>query len=133
MKALRWSGASLLGLLGGLLGLVGVILCATLILLPLGIPVVMLARRLFKTAGQLVVPKPVRHPVEQLKDSSSGSARSAWRSLRGGGSKASASAADGAATVSSGARSATSKAVSAAASKVRPSRTTRLRRRLHLA
>ena len=111
MKTLRWTGASLLGLVGGLLGLVGVILCATLVLLPLGIPVVMLSRRLFKTAGQLVVPKPVRHPVEQLKDSSSGSARSAWRSLRGGGREA----------------------VSTAASKVRPSRTTRLRRRLHLA
>ena len=111
MKTMRWTGASLLGLLGGLLGLVGVILCATLILLPLGIPVVMLSRRLFKSAGQLVVPRPVRHPVEHLKDSASESARSAGSSTS----------------------EATSKAASKVMSRVRPSRTTRLRRRLHLA
>ena len=111
MKALRWAGASLLGLLGGILGLVGVILCATLILLPLGIPVLFLAKRLFKSAGQLTVPRALRHPVQELKGSSASSASSG----------------------ASGVKEATSKAASKAASRVRPSRTTRVRRRLHLA
>jgi len=66
VKALRWTAASLVWLLGGLLGLLGAILCVTLILAPLGIPLLFLARRLFKTAGQLVVPRAVRHPIDAL-------------------------------------------------------------------
>ena len=66
MKALRWTAASVVWLLGGLLGLLGAILCVTLILAPLGIPLLFLARRLFKTAGQLVVPRAVRHPIDTL-------------------------------------------------------------------
>jgi len=65
MRVVRWTGASLLTLIAGLLGLVGVLLSVTLILLPLGIPILFLARRLFRTAGQLVVPRAVRHPVEE--------------------------------------------------------------------
>ena len=78
-RALRWAAASLVGLVGGVLGLVGVLLCATLILLPLGIPVLFLARRLFRTAGQLVVPRSVRHPVEEAGRRSSRAAGSARR------------------------------------------------------
>ena len=74
MRALRWAGACLLGLLGGLLGLVGVVLCVTVLLAPLGIPVLFLARRLFRTAGQLVVPRRVRHPVEALQNAASSAA-----------------------------------------------------------
>jgi len=66
MKALRWMGASLLGLVAGLLGLIGALLCVTLILAPVGIPLLLLAKRLFKTAGQLVVPRSVRHPLDEL-------------------------------------------------------------------
>jgi hypothetical protein len=66
MRALRWSGGSLLGLLAGILGLVGVVLCVTLILLPLGIPVLYLSRKLFRAAGQMVVPRAARHPVQEL-------------------------------------------------------------------
>ena len=69
MRALRWAGASLLGLLAGLLGLVGAILCLTLILAPLGIPILLLARRLFKSAGALVVARGIRHPVDELSRS----------------------------------------------------------------
>lgn len=88
MKALRWLGASLLGLVGGLLGLVGAILCVTIILAPLGIPILFLARRLFRTAGQLVVPRQVRHPIEALTDASSESAAGLGKSARKRGKEA---------------------------------------------
>lgn len=65
MRALRWLVAGLLWVLAGLLGLVGVVLSVTVILLPLGIPVLMLARRLFALSGRLVLPRSVRHPVEE--------------------------------------------------------------------
>jgi hypothetical protein len=71
MKALRWLGASLLWIVGGLLGLVGAILCVTIILAPLGIPILFLARRVFRVAGALVVPRKVRHPIEALSDAAS--------------------------------------------------------------
>ena len=45
---------TVLGILAAVVGLVGVVLCATLILIPLGIPVVRLARRLFTLAGKLM-------------------------------------------------------------------------------
>lgn len=78
-RALRWTAASLVGLVGGILGLVGVLLCVTLILLPLGIPVLFLARKLFRTAGQLVVPRSVRHPVAEAGRRSSRAAGTAKR------------------------------------------------------
>ena len=40
---LRWLGAGLVWILAGLVGLVGAVLCVTIILLPLGIPALMLA------------------------------------------------------------------------------------------
>jgi hypothetical protein len=43
-----------LGIVASLLWLVGVVLCVTLILLPLGIPVVKLAHRLLSLAGDLM-------------------------------------------------------------------------------
>jgi hypothetical protein len=66
MRVLRWLGAGLVATVGGLLGLVGVVLCVTVILLPLGIPVIMLARRMFGLATGMVVPRAVRHPVKEL-------------------------------------------------------------------
>ena len=66
MRVLRAFAGSLLAVLAGLLGLVGVLLCATLVLLPLGIPVLMLARKLFGYAMAAVVPRKVRHPVDEL-------------------------------------------------------------------
>jgi hypothetical protein len=66
MRILRWLGAGLVATVGGLLGLVGVVLSVTVILLPLGIPVIMLARRMFGLATSMVVPRAVRHPVSEL-------------------------------------------------------------------
>ena len=71
MKALRWTGAALLSLLGGLLGLVGVLLSITLVLAPIGIPLLFLSRRLFRTAGDLVIPRKVRHPLEAISEAAS--------------------------------------------------------------
>lgn len=72
IKALRWIAASLLGLVAGLLALVGLILCVTVLLAPLGIPLLLLARRLFRAAGDLVVPRKVRHPIEAIAEAGSG-------------------------------------------------------------
>jgi hypothetical protein len=82
VKALRWIGAGLLGLLGGLLGLVGALLCVTLILAPLGIPILFLARRLFRMAGDLVIPRQVRHPVEAISNAASDTAGDVGKSAR---------------------------------------------------
>lgn len=108
MRALRWTGASLLMLLAGLLGLVGGLLCITLILLPLGIPLLFLARKLFRAAGALVVPRQVRHPVKEGRRKAS--------DLKSGGSDAASSGLQKVKELAPGQRS----------------RTARLRRRLHL-
>lgn len=65
MRPLRWLLAGLLWTVAGLLGLVGVLLSVTVILLPLGIPVLMTARRLFSLSGRLVLPRQVRHPAQE--------------------------------------------------------------------
>jgi hypothetical protein len=71
MKAFRWLGAGLLWILAGVVGLVGGLLSITIILLPVGIPLLMLARKLGGLASALLIPKAVRHPVQELGDRSS--------------------------------------------------------------
>jgi len=66
MRALRALVGSLLWILSGLLGLVGALLCVTVILLPLGIPLLYLARRLFKYSMVFFLPRAVRHPAQEL-------------------------------------------------------------------
>lgn len=68
MRILRALGGSLLWIVAALLGLVGVLLSVTIILLPLGIPVLWLARKVFRAAMALMVPKKVRHPVSSAGD-----------------------------------------------------------------
>jgi hypothetical protein len=96
---------------------VGLLLCVTVILLPLGIPVLALARRLMQLAGRLVVPRAARHPVEGLVDSGRHITRSARRSAR--------RSVDASADAASDASTAISETL-------RPTWTTRVRRRLHL-
>ena len=84
MRPLRWLGAGLLWIVAGLLGLVGAVLCVTVILLPIGIPVLMLARRMFSVAAKLVVPRGVRHPVQEMDKKGS----RAGRKVRSGAGKA---------------------------------------------
>lgn len=66
MRILAALAGAVLWILAGLVGLVGVLLCVTLVLLPLGIPVLMIARRLFRFAMTLMLPREVRHPVDAL-------------------------------------------------------------------
>ena len=69
MWILRALAGTVLWLLAGLLGLVGAILCVTIILLPVGIPVLALAKKLFAYSMVLFLPRKVRHPVDELKKS----------------------------------------------------------------
>ncbi len=66
MGIVRWLGAGLVWIVAGVVGLLGVVLSATLILLPLGIPLLMLARKLAGVAAALALPKAVRDPVGTL-------------------------------------------------------------------
>ena len=77
MWILRALAGSLLWLLAGILGLVGAICCVTIILLPVGIPVLALAKRLFAYSMVLFLPRKVRHPVDELKKSASSQASDA--------------------------------------------------------
>lgn len=77
MWILRALAGSVLWLLAGIVGLVGVILCVTVILLPVGIPVLALARKLFAYSMALFLPRKVRHPVQELKKSADDKASSA--------------------------------------------------------
>jgi hypothetical protein len=73
--AVLWIGAALFGL-------VAVVLCVTVILLPLGIPLLGLARRMFTQSVALMLPRSVSHPLDEgrkkarsKKDQLSGSAK----------------------------------------------------------
>ena len=82
MKPLRWILAGLLWIVASLVFLVGLVLCATLVLLPLGLPVTWLAKRIYAVAGRLVLPKAVRHPVAAAGDKTDELGRRARRRTR---------------------------------------------------
>jgi len=67
MRLIRGLGAALLWLGAALTGLVGVVLCVTLILIPLGLPVIGLARRMFQKSMKLMAPRAVAHPVRESR------------------------------------------------------------------
>ena len=73
---------ALLWLLAGILGLVGAICCVTIILLPVGIPVLALARKLFAYSMVFFLPRKVRHPVDELKKSAGSKASDAVDSVK---------------------------------------------------
>jgi hypothetical protein len=66
MRLLRGLLGALLWIIAALLGLVGLVLCVTVVLLPLGIPVLALARRLITRAVQLMLPRSLAHPVHEI-------------------------------------------------------------------
>jgi hypothetical protein len=66
MRILRALGAALLWLLAVVIGLVGCLLCITIILLPLGLLLLRLAGQLFSTAARLMLPRPLAHPGKEL-------------------------------------------------------------------
>ena len=53
--------------LAAVVGLLGALLCVTLIGLPLGIPLLRWARRMFTTAVRLMLPSHLAHPVKESK------------------------------------------------------------------
>jgi Flp pilus assembly protein TadB len=66
MRLLRGLLGALLWIVAAVLGLLGVVLCVTVILLPLGIPLLVLARRLLTRAVQLMLPRSLAHPVNEV-------------------------------------------------------------------
>jgi hypothetical protein len=67
MRVLRGLGGSLLWILASVLGLVGVLLCVTLLLLPVGLVVLRVARKLYTRSVALMLPPAVSHPVKESK------------------------------------------------------------------
>jgi len=66
MRFLRGLLGGVLWIVGGLLGLVGIVLCVTVLLLPLGIPLLMVARRVLSRAVQLMLPRALSHPIDEV-------------------------------------------------------------------
>jgi hypothetical protein len=69
VRLLRGMGGALLWIASALIGLVGFVLCLTIILLPVGIPVLGIARRMFSSSIRLMLPRAVAHPVKETKRS----------------------------------------------------------------
>jgi hypothetical protein len=66
MRPLRGLLGAVLWILACVLGLVALVLCVTVILLPVGVPVLGVARRLFTCAVQLMLPRSLTHPVDEV-------------------------------------------------------------------
>ena len=75
MRILRGLAGTLLWLGAAVVGLVAVLLCVTVILLPLGVPLLGVARRMFGTAVKLMLPRAASHPVQELGKSARKTAR----------------------------------------------------------
>ncbi|MBO0892553.1 MAG: hypothetical protein J2P14_16670 [Acidothermales bacterium] len=65
MRILRGIGGAVLWLLAALVGLLGALLSITVVLLPVGIPLLLLAGSMFRRSMALLLPRKVSHPVEQ--------------------------------------------------------------------
>jgi len=81
MRVLRAFLGSLLLILACVVGLLGALLSVTLILLPLGIPLLLLARKLFGYSMTMFLPRVVRHPAKELGTKGKKSASDAADSL----------------------------------------------------
>ena len=67
MRLLRGLLGCLLWVLAAVLGLVSLLLCLTIILLPLGIPLLRAAKSLFARSVRLMLPPAVAHPVKETR------------------------------------------------------------------
>jgi len=56
-----------LWIVASLVGLLGIVACVTLILLPVGIPLLMVARRLFGKSFRLFMPPAIANPVKETR------------------------------------------------------------------
>jgi hypothetical protein len=75
MRLLRGLLGALLWIVAAVLGLLGFVLCVTVILLPLGIPLLVLARRLLTRAVALMLPRSLAHPVDEITKTTKKKAR----------------------------------------------------------
>jgi len=82
MRLLRGLLATVLWLLAVVVGLLAAILCVTIILLPLGIPLLLLSRKLFSVGGRLILPRGVQHPIQEAERSASKSGRKARKQAK---------------------------------------------------
>jgi hypothetical protein len=69
MRLVRAVPGALLWILAAVVGLLGALLCVTVIGLPLGIPLLMGARRMFGSSVRLMLPSHIAHPVKEAKSS----------------------------------------------------------------
>ena len=81
MLLLRGLAGAVLWIVSAVLALVALILCMTVILLPVGIPLLRCARRLFTLSLKLVLPRAVSHPVETAEKSIRQSGRTVKKQL----------------------------------------------------
>jgi hypothetical protein len=77
MRVLRAAGGCLLLILTGVVGLLGAVLSVTIILLPIGLPLLWSAKKLFGFSMALFLPRAVRHPAQELGKKARGGASDA--------------------------------------------------------
>ena len=69
MRLPRALAGALLWILASVVGLLGALLCVTIIGLPIGIFLIRRAGRMFSTAVRLMLPSELAHPIEEAKSS----------------------------------------------------------------
>jgi hypothetical protein len=69
MRLLRGLLGAVVWIVAALLGLLGLVLCVTVILLPVGIPLLGIAGRLLTRAVQLMLPRALAHPIDEVTKS----------------------------------------------------------------
>jgi hypothetical protein len=69
MRLLRGMAGALMWIVSALVGLVGVILCVTVVLFPVGVAVLGVARRMFAASVRLMLPRALAHPAKEVKRS----------------------------------------------------------------
>jgi hypothetical protein len=82
MRVLRTVNGALLWILACALGLVAVLLCVTIILLPIGLPLLGIARRMFTSSLRLMMPGKLAHPVRAGKKDLTGTAGKSAKRVR---------------------------------------------------
>src|SRR4051794_15316732 len=81
MRVLRACGGAVLWIVASVVSLVAVLLCATVVLLPIGIPLLLVGRRLFRQSIRLFLPRAARHPLKASGDAARSATQSATHSL----------------------------------------------------
>jgi hypothetical protein len=83
MRMLRGIAGAVIWLLAAVLGLVAVVSCITIILLPIGLWLLGRSRRLFGIAVRLMLPRDMAHPVKESRKQLRHAGKQAKRSKAG--------------------------------------------------